>query len=238
MANNPTIETSNLFKTCNMCQQHLPLDRFGRKKRGSLGVKARCKKCLGEQQKKFYSETPEYRKYHNQYTNRWRNDNKERASEIAMKNKVARRGQKIRRRTLKSYLPNELTAKDLKNLLNGIPEGYHVDHFLPLSIGHGGTYLGNLIVVPSNWNVTKSAKNPFEWCDEYLNSQDKGLYMTKVADLARLNNMTLDEYKEFTFWCFDNPRTIDELQKELEDNGSIVDSINLFRKKTETRKDE
>lgn len=100
-----------------------------------------------------------------------------------------------------------------------------------LSIGHGGTYLGNLIVVPSNWNVTKSAINPFEWCDECLNSQDKGLYMTKVADLARLNNMTLDEYKEFIFWCFDNPRTIDELQKELEDNGSIVDSINLFRKK-------
>lgn len=223
------LEKSSLFKKCNMCLQHLSLEKFGRKAKGYLGVKARCKECLNKQQKKFYSESSEYRKYQKEYTNEWRNNNKKRASEIAMKNKIARKGQKIRRRTLKSYLPNDLTAKDLSSLLDGYSDNYHIDHFLPLSIGHGGTYLGNLIVVPQNWNVTKSAKNPFEWCNEYLNDQDKDVYMSKVLDLATLNNMTLDEFKEFTYWCFDNPRTIEDLQKEIKENRSVLSSVDLYK---------
>jgi len=229
MQDNIIFEGTNLTKKCNMCLEHLPLSKFGRKTKGYLGVKARCKECLNMQQKKFYSESPEYRKYQNEYTNTWRNNNKERASEIAMKNKIARKNQKIRRRTLKSYLPNELTTENLANLLDGISEGYHVDHFLPLSIGHGGTYLGNLIVIPSSWNVTKSAKNPFEWCEEKLTIDEKEGYIKKVTYLANLNGMSLSEFEKYTYWCFSNPRTIEDLQKEIERNGFVMNSIELYK---------
>lgn len=36
----------------------------------------------------------------------------------------------------------------------------HIDHFIPLSWGHGGTYIGNIIPLSDRFNLSKHAKIP------------------------------------------------------------------------------
>lgn len=222
----------NNVKPCNMCGRYLPLDSFGKKKRGFLGVKGRCKDCLSTQQKSYYFSTPEYKEYHKNYTNKWRNDNRARWREINLKNNASRRGQKIRRRTMKALLPCEFTNNELEDLFKGSSRRYEIDHFIPLSIGHGGTYKGNLMVIPKDWNTSKSNKNPFEWCKENLTREELDLYMGKVENLAKLNEMSLIEFEDYTNWCFKNPRTLTDLEVEIKTTGHVKNSVDLYRQKS------
>lgn len=91
-------------------------------------------------------------------------------------------------------------------------EELHVDHFIAIETGHGGTYKGNMIPLSERLNQTKSNKNPFEWIKEQegdIQLKFKGV----VKMLALYNNLTLKEFKDFVYWCYKNKRTTDEVRK-------------------------
>lgn len=94
-----------------------------------------------------------------------------------------------------------LTGKDIPT---------HVDHVIPVSIGHGGTTLPNMLPIGQRLNSSKGAKNIFEW---YKENGDRFEVLPEMFDraieyLASLNDMTVNEYRDYVYECHDNPNDI------------------------------
>lgn len=105
-------------------------------------------------------------------------------------------------------------------------EETHIEHFIPSSIGHGDTSVANCYPLEKGLNYSKNKSNPFEW----IKREDvrKQISMEKwdrlVSILASKNNLSTSDFKEYVYWCFDNPRTIEDLK---EDN---TPSLELWRR--------
>lgn len=91
-------------------------------------------------------------------------------------------------------------------------ENISMDHFIPASIGHGGTYLGNMIPLLRGLNSKKRARNPFKWVEGY--SEYSSNFLKVIDYLSTLNALTPQEYRNFVDWCHANPRTIDEVKAD------------------------
>jgi hypothetical protein len=120
-------------------------------------------------------------------------------------------------RTKRKLLPSILSYDELLELKNhqcvltGDTNDIALDHFIAVSTGHGGTYLGNIIPLKSILNSSKHNKNPFDWINTRPDI-DINEFNNVVKYLANLNKLTPDEYKNFVYWCFDNPRTIEQIK--------------------------
>lgn len=120
------------------------------------------------------------------------------------------------------------------------------DHFIPLSTGHVGTVLGNYYPVLQLHNKTKHARNPFDWYEKKLYKSGFDFFTDGVGDKlfahkknglsihednwvrlimfnAKCFGLTLDEYRHFVYWCFDNQRDIEDII-----NGEGKSSLELF----------
>lgn len=166
----------------------------------------------------------EYRKENHEkvkkVSNKWKRENKEYCS------KYKREQYKLfpyktlavqqKRRALKKALPSTLTTQQAEYILangcclTGANENLHLDHVIPLSTGHGGTTFENIIALRGDLNLSKQARNIFEWAEN--KHEEFGFTMehfyTAMAELAKKNGMTLNEYREYVFSCFKNPRII------------------------------
>ena len=112
--------------------------------------------------------------------------------EYYQNNKDVFRAQKLRRRAKQKSLPSDFTAKQLSACLeyfnhccavcgkqlrdlfgDVIP---HIDHWIPLANPEcPGTVVENMVCLCNNCNLTKSAKEPYEWlCQEF------GKYKAKI----------------------------------------------------------
>lgn len=131
-----------------------------------------------------------------------------------------------RRRARVTALPYDITDEQLTEINSyfyntcALSEGttdLHDDHVIPLSVGHGGTTYGNLILLSAELNLSKQAQHIFEWFS--ANRVRFGLSQRKfdelIAYLADANEMTTQEYRKYVDWCFDNPRVICETTGEL-----------------------
>ena len=129
------------------------------------------------------------------------------------------------RRARKVSLPYSLSEKEINKIkstfkgacsLSESVDGVHLDHVIPISIGHGGTIYENMIPLRADLNISKSNLNIFEWFAD--NRERFGLSQRKFDELieylADINDMTTKEYEEYVRWCHDNPRTIDEIKQE------------------------
>jgi len=138
-----------------------------------------------------------------------------------------------RRRALKKKLPN--LSYDLGNfcLITGSGKIAH-EHFIPLGIGHGGTYQGNMIPFDFDLNNKKLDNHPFTWFE--ANRQrfnlDQSRFDAVVADLAAQNGLTPDEYRQYVDWCFDNKRSLDDIIADNKRYGYVVTSAELWREAT------
>lgn len=70
-----------------------------------------------------------------------------------------------------------------------------------------------MILLSSNLNLSKGHRNPFEWA-ETLSEEYQENFNKVVEYLAELNGLTVEEYREFVFWCFENKREVDEITEE------------------------
>ena len=212
-----------------------------------------CKKKYYEKNKEIIREYS--KKYMKEYYEKNKEEIKERNKKWYEKNKEAKKeynkeymkkyfktekGKKIhntleqKRRAIKKALPSDLTAEQWEQILNDFEnkcalteniENVSLEHFLPLSIGHGGTTIGNVYPMNLNLNTSKNNKNPLKW----IKTQDEKLqqifYNVLIPYLAKQNGMDISTFKEFVNWCFKNPRTKEQVES---DNEKGLNSIDLF----------
>ncbi|MNW53451.1 hypothetical protein D3C74_310120 [compost metagenome] len=110
----------------------------------------------------------------------------------------------------------------------------HVDHFIPISIGHAGSYVGNLAYLAPEINSSKSDANPFEWFE--ANGQrfelSQSAFDSLVAKLAEQNGLTPEEFRNFTYWCFANKRTVEQVRADNDRYGYKKPSLEIWREET------
>lgn len=89
-----------------------------------------------------------------------------------------------------------------------------LEHVIPLSWGHGGTYKGNVIPLTDPENMSISNRNPIS----YLNDD-------VLEYLAKQNDLTLEEYISFVNWCEQNKR----LKKECRMYKGTYNSLEVWK---------
>jgi hypothetical protein len=141
----------------------------------------------------------------------------------------------LNRRAHENALPFTLTAEDILSLhnkngvkecaLTGLTGVINVCHFIPLKWGHGGSYKGNIFLGLEKLNLEMRTRNPFEWFNDKANA--KKLDMDKInaliSRLASENNLSINEFREFIYWCEQHKRTLEEVRLDPRP------SINIWR---------
>lgn len=244
-------------KTCTKCGEMKPIEGYGIQSNVKDGRKSRCKTCLAETSRKYNKDNPDKRrqaernwrernqdavkemakrsrqKHKDDYKRRlerWKAANPER-------DKALKRTHSHKRRSLKNSLTYDFDASE-SNLIRGIYEGcaftgakdnLHDDHFIALSTGHGGTYLANIIPLSASLNLSKSNKNPFEWMNDVDDVINYEQLANSMVTLAYLNGVTLADYIEFVYWCYDNPRKPEDINDDNRDSLAYWMRINNRR---------
>lgn len=236
------LENSNgemVAKECGVCSEVLALVSFYK---GSAfgGRGSSCKACISEIMRKKYADNPakyieggrKSRKANSENVRerkrRYREANPEKVRENRRKHRESNRRQYVireqRRRARKAALPDTLTQEQWEWVVTVFEGGcvltgsedYILEHVVPISSGHGGTTIENIVPMCRELNSSKHNANIFEWFN--ANRVRFGLSQTKfdalISYLAEVNGMTAKEYRMYVDWCFDNPRDIDDLEME------------------------
>ncbi|WP_157349596.1 hypothetical protein [Bacillus sp. EE-W1] len=157
----------------------------------------------------------ENREKENERVRTWRKENPERHKAI-----------QHRRRARKKALVDDFTHIQMREVLAYFSggcaltgsENIHWDHVIPLVTGHAGTTLGNMIPLRHDLNESKGEQNIFEFFK--MNRQRFELSYEKfnflIKWLAAVNDKTIQEYRDYVYWCHENPRKLDDLEMESE----------------------
>ncbi|PRT35311.1 hypothetical protein [Bacillus wiedmannii] len=213
-------------------------DYYVEKRGNEQYIKSKCKECQRNQSREWkvnnkerIKETAEKWKaencmqvneYMHLYGIRYRERNKTKIAEqkrIWKQNNPERVKLSIQvRRARKKSLPHNWTLEqkaemmdyfDGKCALTGESK-ITEEHAIPLSIGHGGTVHGNMWPLCSRLNSSKYNKNIFEWFE--TNRQRFELSQAKfdrlIEWLAAANEMTVEEYRDYVYWCHENPNDV------------------------------
>ncbi|PFW43779.1 hypothetical protein [Priestia megaterium] len=116
----------------------------------------------------------------------------------------------LRYQMKKKNLPHTLTELDFAKMqleqkgkcyLNDSTE-IHLEHFIPISWGHGGTTYKNCYYMDAALNTSKSNRNPFEWILTQPEHIQKRFYNVLVPTLAARNNMTTNAFEDYVNRCY------------------------------------
>jgi hypothetical protein len=178
-----------------------------------------------EYQKKWREDNHEYKlaegvKYYWENVDKLRSDsNKRRAENKEYYNQKQRERKEIYRLLPDDY-PNRnfdeiFTEFNNRCSLSDEMEDVTIDHFIPVSWGHGGTYQGNLTIIKLELNQSKRNLNPFKWVkrNDISEKVDLELFSRLVEKLAAYNNLSVYEFEEFVNWCENNKRSVEDLRK-------------------------
>lgn len=217
-------------KDCGKCRKVKPLTSFPvikSKRKGIGGRYSNCSECEKQYRQELMKDDERKlrtfrvrRKYESNYQDRRRelyyiNIEKERErSKVKDANRFA----------LHTKLRNDLTTTQYDEVLKhfdkgcaltGIRENITLDHFIPLWTGHGGTYVGNVYPLKDSLNYSKQRANPFEWAERMCNEGDfkEGNFVAVVKHLAKENRMSVDDFRSFVDWCFENRREPEDITK-------------------------
>lgn len=157
----------------------------------------------------------------------------ERVAEWSRNNTDKRAKYDAKRNARKRNLPSE----DISSIsfekceLTGDTSNVHIEHFIPLNWGHGGTIPGNVYAMEGTANISKGNRNPFSWFE----SHDERFGITSaswsglIEELASRNGITAEEFESFVYWCEANKRKLEQIKADNERYGYIVDSLTLYR---------
>jgi hypothetical protein len=229
-------------KECTKCGEWKPLETGFHNQKSCIGGKApQCKSCRNLQTRDWYERTRNqrlvYRKKYfqeNRYRclesmRNWYKENRthhlERNRKWREENRESDRLIKQRRSAREYLLPDNWTSEQRREVwlyfnntcaLTGEINDIHADHVIPLAVGHGGTIHGNMIPLRSDLNVSKQDSNIFEWFSEnrerFNLSEER--FNRLIEYLATLNGLTVDEYRQFVYWCHENPREPHEIEDD------------------------
>jgi len=138
-------------KVCTKCGEEKEVVEFPKDRSCKFGVSSRCKGCARSYSKIWHEEN---RKERLEYKKRWRKENREKILEGKKKwrqeNPDKRREYNAKHRAMKLQATPpwlcENSISELSEIYANCPEGYHVDHIVPL---RGKTVSG--LHVP--WNL-------------------------------------------------------------------------------------
>jgi hypothetical protein len=168
-----------------------------------------CKKCQIVYAREWKAKNPEK---HREHQKRYLRNNEE-----YRRKQNAKKG--LRKRTIRRGLPFKsinkdkiLATFDYRCPLTG-SEDVHLDHFIALATGHGGTYEANLVPLSAELNLDKRDRNPFEWI-KTRDDIDMDRWNALVEYLAEANGLGVEEFRSFVCWCYDNPRDIETIKRD------------------------
>ncbi|MEC1386523.1 hypothetical protein [Aerococcus viridans] len=195
---------------------------------------SRCLHCLKGVNEEYYSipenkkrqaeyyAIPKNKKRNAEYGAEWQRNNSD---------KVAK--SQAKRYARKRNLPSEdISSTSFEKCeLTGATDNIHIEHFICLGSGHGGTYPGNVYAMQGSANKSKNDSNPFEWYESH--GERYGItieaWSALIEKLASRNGMDPSEYVRFVNWCYDNPRTLEQIKADNKRYGYVVDSLTLYR---------
>ena len=130
----------------------------------------------------------------------------------------------INKRAKDQGLVGGVTKRQLADVLGRFGGGcaltnskdFQFDHVIPIDVGRCGSVAENLIPLNASLNSSKHANNIFEWFDDNRERFDlsQRKFDELIEYLADINEMTVEEYRDYVYWCHDNPRTVDEIMEE------------------------
>jgi len=181
------IQKSSTMKTkkCTKCNEEKPAttEFFYKNKREKSGLSSQCKICRQkyfDSRKEAKSEyDKKYRKKNgvklNNYRNQYYKDNKEKLNayrkEHYESNKEAYIANSAKRKADKrNQTPEFANTKLIARIYFNCPEGYHVEHMLPINRA-GLHHENNLCYLPASINMAKSDKTIEEYGQEDFHSQ-------------------------------------------------------------------
>lgn len=158
-----------LTKICKVCSTEKALSLFYKNPGGKYGVRATCTVCEEEKRKTVYK--PKEQKTLLAYAQKYREANYaiclERTRNWRRNNLKydAFRARTYRARK-QQQLPTWASIEKIKQIYLACPEGYHVDHIIPLKgIKACGLHIeSNLQYLPAKENLSK--RNLYGWDDE------------------------------------------------------------------------
>ena len=205
----------NIYLDCTRCKKVKEISFFSNHS-GLLGKRGYCRQCKNHCNNEDRKQNPE----------KYREINRRSREKAKKKNPVAfnarerkyERVQRLNRKARDKGLPASLTQKALRAImgkydnkcaLTGIPFP-DIDHVIPLASGEGGSIVENILPIASHLNNYKRDLNVFEWAEQY--HEFLGFTMERfnevIAEVAERNGMTLDEYKDYVYWCFENKKDV------------------------------
>ena len=153
------LDNGTFMKICSVCKEEKELEHFYKQTDGKFGVTSRCKPCILESNKKYVRP-----KMQAIYTENWRNkdDNRKKAlatSRLWRKNNLRYDAFRAAtyRATKKQRTPSWVNLDKIKQIYLDCPEGYHVDHIVPLrgTAASGLHVETNLQYLPAKENLSK-----------------------------------------------------------------------------------
>lgn len=130
----------------------------------------------------------------------------------------------IKETSVKMNLPIPMTDKELERIYEIFDEkcalsksiNINCEHFIPVSWGHGGTYVGNVYLLSQSLNYSKGNLNPFKWIKrpnikKTINQKE---WKSLIKYLAAKNKMTMVEFEQYVYWCEKNKRTAEEVRRD------------------------
>jgi hypothetical protein len=225
-------------------------ENYHNKKRENALKKAKLyrqenKELISERKKLCYLKRIEHykdkaRKYREDHPGWKKEYDKKYAVDNVEKVKLYKKKSSLKRRAIEQNLPSNISLIELKQLesiemccISGKHADLALDHFIPISWGHGGSIKENLVPVLSHLNCSKGSKNPFEWIRR-RKDVNKEMFDAVVEHLARINWLTVSEFTDYVYWCFKNRRSNGRVKKDNQHYGYKVSSIELWRTETGT----
>ena len=243
-------------KVCNRCKEEKPLstEYFGMLKASNDGFNPTCKKCRKLAMQKYQktekgkrTQAKAGKKYYNNHEEKVKakarqhyRDNIEAERKRCREYSKTARGREVdraiqaNRSAMKKALPYPRNSNEWHQVLDefgGVcaitgKSEYSLEHFIPLSWGHGGSLANNIYPMEGSLNMSKSNKHPFKWAERNLKGEQYEAFLNVARYLAELNGMTLKEFRKFVTWCYKNQRTVEQVKA---DNERGLTSQDLWR---------
>jgi hypothetical protein len=191
-------------KKCTVCEEvKIASENFKMVNKEKRYYESRCIDCNQKYKKAWRRETSEN---HKMIKRKWQEDNKEKYKIMVANGNQLRRA---RKRSLNDSLTFDQWKSTLEDFNNccalSKSENVVMEHFIPLSWGHGGTYIGNVYPLDKLLNISKKDLNPFKWAAE--NEIDIEAWNQLVNYLAKLNNLSNEDFIGYVNWCEINKKS-------------------------------
>lgn len=206
-------------KRCTKCGECKPLSEFYKRSASKDGLRSECKDCKKLDDKKWRENN---REYDLERKANWKKENRGKVNKSLRK-----------RNEMKRALPYPTDSSDFdlvqaeygyRCAVTGSKE-YTIEHFIPISWGHGGSTINNIYPVSRKINMRKSAKNPFKFLEE-LRGAEYRAFQEVIRRLASWNGMSYREFHKYVNWCENNKRTVEQVR---EDNKKGLSSVDLWK---------